>query len=156
MATADILKKLKNLLISLLVITWVSLVMDGIALSGQRMAVTSDVANIRSGPNTDTSQLWQVERYYPLNILEKKGEWYRFQDFEGDQGWIHASLVGKIPTVIVKVNQSNIRTGPGTNYDIAFTVDKGIPFKVLQTKGQWIEVQHADGDKGWIFKGLVW
>ncbi|MBI5063989.1 MAG: hypothetical protein HZB87_11145, partial [Desulfatitalea sp.] len=35
-------------------------------------------------------------------------------------------------------------------------VTKGIPFKVLQTKGQWLQVEHADGDSGWLMKNLVW
>lgn len=128
----------------------------GMAAAQERMAIRSAVANIRSGPNTDAAVLWQAEQYYPVIILEKKGDWCRFQDFEGDQGWVHASLLGPIKSVIVKSNHCNIRTGPGTQYDIAFTVNKGIPFKVLQTKGKWLEVQHADGDSGWIHKGLVW
>jgi len=27
---------------------------------------------------------------------------------------------------------------------------------VLTRKGNWIQVRHADGDKGWIHKSLVW
>ncbi|MGA7144470.1 MAG: SH3 domain-containing protein [Desulfobacterales bacterium] len=27
---------------------------------------------------------------------------------------------------------------------------------MLNRKGSWIHVQHADGDKGWIYKTLVW
>ena len=128
----------------------------GVAGAEERMAVQGAVANIRSGPNVEEAVLWQVEQYYPVIILEKKGEWRRFRDFEGDQGWIHASLLAPIQSVIVKADHCNIRTGPGTQYDVAFTVDKGIPFKVLQTKGQWLQVQHADGDNGWIHKKLVW
>jgi len=128
----------------------------GMAAAQERMAIRSAVANIRSGPNTDEAVLWQAEQYYPVIILEKKGDWRRIRDFEGDQGWVHASLLGPIKSVIVTTNRCNIRMGPGTQYDVAFTVDKGIPFKVLRTKGQWLEVQHADGDSGWIHKGLVW
>jgi len=51
---------------------------------------------------------------------------------------------------------ANIRSGPGTKNKILFSVDKGIPFKILKKKGKWIHIQHADGDKGWIHKSLVW
>lgn len=128
----------------------------GVAGAAERMAVKVDTANVRSGPNEKADQLWQVEKYHPLMILEIKDNWCRFKDFEGDQGWVHISLLDKTQTVIVKVNHCNVRTGPGTEHDIAFTVDKGIPFKVLQKKGDWLEVQHADGDHGWLFKSLVW
>ena len=92
----------------------------------------------------------------PYRSSKKKGVWYRFKDFEGDEGWIHASLLDMIHTVIVRVRRCNVRSGPSTDTEIAFTVDRGIPFKVLQKKGRWFEVEHSDGDKGWIFETLVW
>lgn len=133
----------------------------GFAWAAERMAVAADTANIRSGPGPKFDQLWQVEKYHPLLVLEKKvvekkEEWCRVKDFEGDEGWVHASLLAKIDTVVVKGDQVKIRKGPGTQFDMAFQVDKGIPFKVLQRKNKWIEVQHADGDKGWILETLVW
>lgn len=126
------------------------------AQDAERMAVKSDIANIRSGPGVKFELLWQVEKYHPILVLEKKEGWYRFKDFEGDEGWIHKTLVDKTETVIVRVRRCNIRSGPGTQYDIAFAVDKGIPFKVLKKEGRWLNVQHADSDTGWIFNSLVW
>jgi SH3-like domain-containing protein len=128
----------------------------GTTLAGERVSVTRDIANVRALPGTQSDTLWQVEKYHPLQVIEKKGKWYRFKDFEGDTGWIHSSLVGKTPTVIVRVRRANIRTGPGTQYDVAFDADKGAPFKVLETKGRWKKIRHADGDEGWIFSSLVW
>lgn len=128
----------------------------GTAMAAERVSVIGEIANVRALPNTQSDTLWQVEKYHPLLVLEKKGKWYRFQDFEGDTGWIHSSLVDKTPTVIVKVRRANIRTGPGTQYDLAFDADKGTPFKVLETKGRWKKIRHADGDEGWIFTSLVW
>jgi len=128
----------------------------GAASAEERMAVKGDIANVRALPDTQSDTLWQVEKYHPLMVIEKKGAWYRFRDFEGDKGWIHSSLVDNTPTVIVKVRRANIRTGPGTQNNLAFDADKGTPFRVLEKKGAWIKVQHADGDTGWIFKSLVW
>jgi SH3-like domain-containing protein len=126
------------------------------AAQSQRMAVASEVANIRSGPDTESEVLWQVERYYPLLVIEKKDPWYRFKDIDGHQGWIHKSLLDTTATVIVRVRRANLRSGPGTENAIVFDAEKGTPFKVLTRKSAWLEVQHADGDSGWIFKSLVW
>jgi SH3-like domain-containing protein len=122
----------------------------------ERLAVSSDTANIRSGPGTNHDILWKVEKYHPLFILKKTNAWYHFRDFEEDEGWIHESLVNKTPTVITNSEKCNVRSGPGTKNKILFAVDKGIPFKILKRKGKWIRIQHADGDKGWIHKTLVW
>ena len=124
--------------------------------SAERLAVSAPVANIRSGPGTNHTVLWKVEKYFPIRVIEKSGEWYHFEDFEGDKGWVHQSLVSKISAVVTKNDACNIRSGPGTNNKIIFTVEKGIPFKVLERKGSWIHIEHADGDKGWIHKSLIW
>jgi len=124
--------------------------------SAERLAVSAPVANIRSGPGTSHNVLWKVEKYFPLRVIEKSGDWYHFEDFEGDKGWVHQSLVSKISAVVTKNDECNIRSGPGTDNKIIFTVEKGIPFKVLKREGSWIHIEHADGDKGWIHKSLIW
>ncbi len=124
--------------------------------AAERWTVAVEVANVRSGPGTTFDILWKVGKYHPLETVAKSGSWYQFRDFEDDQGWIHKSLIKKIPAIITNQEQCNIRSGPGTNYKILFEVDKGIPFKVDQRKGNWLYIQHADGDQGWIHKSLVW
>lgn len=122
----------------------------------ERLAVRGSIANIRSGAGTNHEVIWKVEKYHPLEIIGKQGEWYKFKDFENDQGWIHKSLLQKIPTVITTKDKCNVRSGPSTDKEIVFTVEKGIPFKIIKRQEDWIHIQHADGDKGWIHKSLIW
>jgi len=129
---------------------------SGVQVFAQRLSVISSIANIRSGPGTSHEIHWRVEKNHPVYVLKKSGNWCYFRDFEKDEGWIHKSLLGNIKTVITVNDHCNIRTGPGTGHKILFSVVKGIPFKVLGKKGNWIHIQHADGDKGWIYKTLVW
>ena len=131
------------------------MLLAGVA-GAERLAVSAPVANIRSGPGTSHTLLWKVEKYFPIRVIEKSGEWYHFEDFEGDKGWVHQSLVSNISTVVTKNDACNIRSGPGTSHTIILTVEKGIPFKVLEREGSWLQIEHADGDKGWIHKSLVW
>lgn len=122
----------------------------------QRLAVNVPTANIRSGPGENYAVIWQVGKYHPFLVIEKSGQWIRFRDFEKDEGWIHQSLLADIPTVITIKEKCNIRSGPGTGNPVAFTAEKGVPFKVLEKKDNWIHIEHADGDKGWIYHSLVW
>jgi SH3-like domain-containing protein len=122
----------------------------------ERLTVIAPVANIRSGPGTQYDVLWQVEKYYPILVTKKLEQWYLFKDFEDDIGWVHKSLIGNVEAIITNKDLCNIRSGPGTNNKILFTVEKGIPFKVLEHKGSWLHIEHADGDKGWIHDSLVW
>ena len=104
--------------------------------TAEPLTVNTNIANVRSGPGTKYDVIWKVEKYHPVNIVEKAGKWYRFKDFEGDEGWLHNSLLAKIPAVITTKDKCNVRSGAGTNFEIVFTVDKGIPFKVLKRKGK--------------------
>jgi SH3-like domain-containing protein len=142
----------KNIFITTLV--FISLA--NLTYAGERLAVAVPKANIRSGPGTQYDIIWQVYKYYPFRVIKKTGSWYRFIDFEGDKGWIYKSLVQKISSVITIKKKCNVRSGPGTKYRVLFTTEKGVAFKVLNRKGSWIHVRHSDGDKGWIFKSLVW
>ena len=126
------------------------------AAMAEYVSVKVPVANIRSGPSEKSDLLWKVEKYHPLFVLEKKGAWYHFRDFEGDEGWIHSSLVDKEQTVITKKEDCNVRSGPGTQFDILFTAEAGIPFRVLKKQGSWLNVLYSDGDRGWLHQSLVW
>ncbi len=67
-----------------------------------------------------------------------------------------ADVIEKGPKGKTKKKKGNVRSGAGTNFKILFTAEKGIPFKVLEKKGDWFHIQHSDGDKGWVHKGIVW
>lgn len=141
------------------IIALVSLMLLALAEPGpaaERLSVSGSVANIRSGPGSTDKILWQVEQYHPLNVIQRSGDWCWCEDFEGDRGWIHKSLLSAVPTVVVKVNVCNVRAAPGTDAEIRFTVDRGVPFKVLEKKGEWVHVADTDGDTGWIHGPLVW
>lgn len=127
-----------------------------LVFAGERLSITSGIANLRSGPGTNYEVLWQVEQYHPFIIVEKKGNWYKIKDFENDVAWLHNSLLGNIKSVITIKDKCNVRAKPVTGSSILFTVEKGVPFKILEQKGNWIKIEHADGDIGWIYKTLVW
>ena len=152
------MKKLHIGMIIKIIITTMAvlMIMPGLVLAQQRFTVTASIANMRSGPGTKYDVLWQVEQYHPVNIVKKKGDWYKIKDFENDVAWIHKSLLGKVQGVITIKEKCNIRSSATTKSNIVFTVEKGVPFKVLAKEGSWLKIEHADGDVGWIFKTLVW
>jgi len=120
------------------------------------VSVKKDGVNVRSGPNTNKEILWEVFKGFPLEILQRKGEWAQVVDFEGDKGWIYAPLLSNARTVIVKVDTANLRVGPGQSFEVTATVKYGVVFQPIGTDGDWIKVKHEDGTTGWIHKDLLW
>lgn len=125
-------------------------------LAAEYISVKKDGVNIRSGPSTNKEILWEVFKDFPLEVIKRQDEWIQAKDFEGDQGWIFATLVGKDKRVIVKVDTANMRIGPAQNYELVATVKYGVVFTPIEKEGDWIKVKHEDGTSGWIFKKLLW
>jgi SH3-like domain-containing protein len=57
----------------------------------------------------------------------------------------------------VRVAKANLRTGPGTGYDVVWEIYKYMPLvKVgVSVSGKWYAVKDVDGDVTWIFRSLV-
>lgn len=125
--------------------------------TARMISVSSYVANIHSSPSlNEYNVVLQAPRYYPLSVKGSQDRFYRVVDYQGRSGWIHDSVVSNTPTVIVNIRRANIRSGPGTNNSIAFRARLGVTFKVLDTRGDWIRIEHESGRTGWIFEELVW
>jgi len=124
------------------------------------LCVTSNKANLRSGPGTNFSISWEVLKYMPFRVLKKQKGWYRVKDVDGDVHWIFSKLVSKsLKCAVVKVKMANLRTGPGTKYSHSKVYPKAKKFdsfKLLKTKGKWARLEDEDKDRYWVFRELIW
>jgi SH3-like domain-containing protein len=123
------------------------------------LCVKATEANLRSGPGTNYDKTWEVYRYMPLKEVGRKGGWYKVQDLEGDTHWIFGRLVTKkYKCAVVKANEANVRSGPGTKYKklIFSPVFRYYTFKVEKISGSWVKVRDDYDDTGWIFRKLLW
>lgn len=125
------------------------------AWSAEYMSVARDGINLRSGPNTNTSVLFELPLGYPLEVLGKEGSWVKVSDYEGDKGYIQESLLSKTPYVIVKVKECNVRSGPSTKDAVVGNGAKDVIFQKVEQKGDWIKISHPQLT-GWVQKDLVW
>lgn len=50
----------------------------------------------------------------------------------------------------------NVRVGPGTQYQVAFTfVRPGVPVEITAEFDTWRRIRDVDGDEGWVHQNLV-
>nr|WP_320012125.1 SH3 domain-containing protein [uncultured Desulfobulbus sp.] len=123
--------------------------------AAEYLSVAQENINVRSGPGTDTTVIYEFPKGYPVQVLEHNGQWMKVADYEGAKGYIHANLLSKIPHVIVKVPEGNVRKGPGTSEDIVGKVVQDVLFEKIAQKGDWIQVRHPQL-VGWVHKSLLW
>jgi len=123
----------------------------------EMLSVTHQPAELRNKSMVAGSKvIKKLDRFAPLQIVEKGTDYHKVKTADGVTGYIHKSLTGKIKTVIVTAGVCNVRTGPGTEFPIAFKAKKGNNFKVLSQEQDWIEIKTSKGKTGWIWQNLVW
>ena len=57
--------------------------------------------------------------------------------------------------VSVKGDNINVRSGPGTNYQVSMELFNGYPLKVIATQGDWLKISDFENDTGWVHSSLV-
>lgn len=125
--------------------------------SAQNMvSVKGSTVNMRAQPTTNAEIVWELNRGYPLKVLQRKGRWLQVSDFEGDRGWVARSLTGTVGHFVVKSKTANMRSGPGTHYPIVDKLAYGDLLRTLAKRSGWSQVQNSDGKKGWISQKLLW
>jgi SH3-like domain-containing protein len=125
--------------------------------ANQYLSVTTDKANVRTGPGTNYPASMELFTGYPLKVEKQQGEWYQVTDFDKDSGWIHQSIVKAGDTVIVNAQKSvNMRSEPSTKASIVADVERGVVLTRLSTQGKWTQVKHSSGTTGWIYSPLLW
>jgi SH3-like domain-containing protein len=142
----------------LLLLTWS---VCGQAAGITMVSVAGEKVNLRKGPSTQYPIIWELGKGFPLKVIGSQGNWIKVADFENDVGWIYKNLVSKKPHLIVQINKNsrariNIRSGPGTKYEIVGKAEYGVVFETLKRGDGWVKVRHEKGLTGWVKRNLLW
>lgn len=137
-------------------IVLLALLLIGSASAQTMVSVDRPILNMRSGAGTDKPILWALAQGFPLQVLDRKGQWLKVKDFEGDLGWVYRPLVSKKAHVIVRATVANVRSAPSTRSQVRGKVQYGEVLRTLERKKSWVRVQRQSGTQGWIYKPLVW
>lgn len=144
----------------LLLLLWVALVPAVLAFAGE-VQVTVDTLNVRSSPSLDAAIMTTVNKNAILPVLSQQENWVKVKLPSGQEGWIAGWMVKSVAsgtaqdTIKSTVDNLNIRSGPGLTFPVIANINTDRSYPVLQKSGQWIQIQLADGKKGWAANWLV-
>ncbi|WP_167577560.1 SH3 domain-containing protein [Ammoniphilus sp. YIM 78166] len=136
--------------------------------SQAQATVKSATLNVRSGPGTHESAVGQVYAGDSLTILEQQGDWIRIQK-DNLQGWVASWLVtmgstpsppspsveSEKPTIRILNPGTNLRSGPGTSFDVVKIAKEGENYAVLGVEGDWFRIQTAPNQVGYVAGWIV-
>jgi N-acetylmuramoyl-L-alanine amidase len=129
-------------------------------------AVTATVAasavNLRGQPTTQGELLSTLAQGTSLRVLEKRGDWYQVKTPDGKIGWVAGWLIdvkeAAVPRdayVTILNPDTNLRSGPGTSYDIVGRVQAGERYQVVKQEDDWFQIRLQDGSTGYVAGWLV-
>jgi SH3-like domain-containing protein len=124
--------------------------------SAETLSVKVASANFRARPHESAELKFTADKFFPVDVVEKKNGWVKVRDFEGDEAWVLEKTLGATPSVVVSTDKANIREVANTTSDVLFQVKRGEVFKIEERKENWIKVVDANGDGGWIREDMVW
>lgn len=123
------------------------------------VSVKADKAYARTGPGQNYPIRWVYRREnLPVEIFQEYGPWRKIRDIDGDEGWIHRSLLSGRRSVIV--HSGDIMAALYSRPDerdskIAALVNHGAIMLVDECAPQWCRVYNGKY-KGWIERKFLW
>jgi len=57
--------------------------------------------------------------------------------------------------VSIKGEDINMRSGPGTNNSILYTLGSGMPLEVIKRSDDWMQVRDFESEVGWVHQNTV-
>lgn len=145
----------------------------------QNVVVQASVVNLRSGPGTGYAVVGKANSGTQLVVIQAKSDWYQVQYGKGT-AWVAGWLVKKSgqgassngnttgqpaqqPPTSSPVSGSgfvagstvNLRSGPGTNYEMLDQLSYGTPLVLLNKADNWYQVRLPGGKTGWLIATLV-
>ncbi len=129
---------------------------SGAALAKEFVSINSSTASVRAKPTAKSEKLWELNRGYPLVVTQRKGQWLKVRDFEGELGWIHRPLTGNAAHHVVTAKVANLRASPNPKARLVGKVERYGQLRTLRKSNGWVQVKRENGDQGWISQKLLW
>ena len=139
-------------------------VATGRAASAETLLVNSPgdgYLNLRTGPGSQYQIIRKMYHGSSVEVLEAAGAWLRVRHQSGAVGWAFGQyLVRPASTSWLTVYSPadgylNLRSGPGTKYQIIMPMYNGEQVEVLERKGNWARVRHQSGAVGWAYRSYL-
>ena len=114
-------------------------------------------AHVRAGPGKKYPIKWTCKKSgYPLEIILEFDHWRKVRDVDGEEGWLHKSLLSgrRTALVIAEENRPLYKKDTEDSKIMAYITPQNI-VRINECGAQWSNVD-ASGYKGWINKVNLW
>jgi uncharacterized protein YraI len=120
------------------------------AVAQESVEVTASTLNVRSGPGIGYSDIGNAYGGQSYVAIATSGSWRQIW-YSGTTAWVSAAYVASssAPVGTVTAGTLNVRSGPGTGYDIVGTVPQGSKWAIVGSSGAWRKICYK-GAYRWV------
>lgn len=121
------------------------------------VSIKAAEANVRTGPSVRYPAVWVYHRrWLPVEITAEFEQWRKIRDKDGDEGWIHESLLSGRRHVFVQGDSPQVlyRLPDHKAYPL-IKAEAGVMAELLECQKEWCKIDAA-GNSGWIERASLW
>jgi len=122
------------------------------------VSLRANEVNLRTGPGVQYPVDWVFRKQLlPVEIIAEYKTWRKIRDWQGDQGWVHQSMVAGKRTIVVSGAVRSLRSKASAKSLPVARVEAGVVGRLLAcpAEGGWCKVE-IDGFKGWLRRVEFW
>lgn len=120
------------------------------------VTLDADEVNLRTGPGLRYPvRLVLKKDGLPVRIVKEFDAWREIVDRDGDQGWVHKSLLSGRRSVIVTGPTQTLLRKPDTGSKPVVKLEPGVIAGLDRCEGEWCYLKVASY-KGWLRRENVW
>ncbi len=121
------------------------------------VTLASDKVFVRTGPALRYPIKWIYQKdHFPVEIIQEFDTWRKVRDMDGDDGWVHQSLLSGSRSVIVK-GEANlpVRKEASDNSRVIVMLEPNVVAALEECEGAWCRVS-SEGYTGWAERKFLW
>ena len=119
-------------------------------------SLRANEVNLRTGPGVRYPIIWKYLRQgLPVEITAEFEHWRRIRDWQGEEGWIHRSMLSGQRTLIITDKTRDLRYRPRADAPVIARLSPGVIGKINHCEGMWCSVESYDHE-GWLSRNEFW
>lgn len=121
------------------------------------VSLRSDKVFVRSGPALRYPIKWIYQKEgLPVEVIQEFDTWRKVRDVQGEEGWIHQSLLSGQRTVMIKAEETIPLYRDSRRPDkLVARLEPNVVASVEQCVEAYCELD-AEGFRGWAERKLLW
>lgn len=122
------------------------------------VSLRSDKVYVRAGPGLRYPIKWIYKRAgMPVEVVQEFESWRKVKGYDGDEGWVHQSLLSGERTVLITQAPEPVPMRDGYNGEARMVarLEPQVVASVDKCSGEWCRIE-TGGYRGWVERNFLW